>query len=142
MPDFRDPEPLTANPYKSPLEVSEEGTEAKPQREAMAAWERLRLWYNAVLAGEVLLLVLLLSGHYALSLLKEDFKRVLGGALLANVCFCTGQVIEYYLGLIRLRGRAVRISIFIVGLLIAMQLTLLAILQIAYEFEMKHFPPL
>ena len=129
MADFRDSDELTGNPYKSPLEVSEAGTDRtnKPL-EIMAAWERLRLWYNAVLAGEVF--VLMFTGWFSMNVMSREIGTIVAGAFWANVCFCTGHVIEYYFGLIGVRGRKVRIGIFIVGTLIAMLLALVVILHL------------
>ena len=127
MADFRDSDELTGNPYKSPLEVSEAGTDRtnKPL-EIMAAWERLRLWYNAVLAAEVLLVVVPSPSIY---LIPGFVTFIAEGILGANVCFCVGHVLEYYLGLVGIRGTAVRLGIFIIGMLLAVMLTLFSLIQ-------------
>ena len=123
MHDFRDAEPLALNPYQAPLEVPGRKAEYLSQ-ESMAAWERLRLWYNAILAGEVLLCM----GPFALSLVGKGLLAfMLECVLAANVCFCAGHVAEYYLGWIGFRGTAVRWGIFTVGTALSMLLTLAAI---------------
>ncbi len=96
MHNFRDTEAVVTNPYESPKTVSSLISDPKSphSHESMKSWERLRLWYNAILAGEVLLLFLPLGPY----LLTERFVVfAMEGAVLANVCFCVGPVVEFYL---------------------------------------------
>jgi hypothetical protein len=46
------------------------------------------------------------------------------GAVVANVCFCAGPILEYYLGLAHLRGPWIRGGLFALGSALAILLAL------------------
>lgn len=128
MHEFRDIEPKAVNPYEPPKAVSSPNAAADAWQpsESIRAWERLRLWYNAALAGEVLLLFLPFA-PYLLTMSVVLFA--VETAILANVCFCVGPVAEHYLGFSGFRGSWVRRSLFVVGTLFAMLLALIAVIE-------------
>ena len=91
----------------------------------LATWERRRLYYNAVLAGVVLLTT---SIGLWRELLDPVFWEVLiAGAFGANVCFCTGPVVEAYARWLGVKGTTIGPILFTMGLLLSIPLTLLII---------------
>jgi hypothetical protein len=84
--------------------------------EVFVAWERLRIPYNIVLIAIVVLRRI--RGD------EFDVVSLTVGALMANVCFCAGAVMEGYLVMIGLRRNPVRWSVFFVGMLLAVCLAI------------------
>jgi hypothetical protein len=81
------------------------------------AWEKLRLIFNLVL--------LLIGAYYFTPLGVILFAPVfLEWALLANLCFCAGPVVECYLCLLLFPRKGVRWLVFLTGL--AMSIPLVA----------------
>lgn len=82
------------------------------------AWEKLRIVFNIALLGTGVYF-----GGPPLVLCLPD---VLEGAVLANLCFCAGPVLECYLCLLLLPRQWVRWFVFAIGLVVAIAL-------VAYE---------
>jgi cytochrome c oxidase subunit IV len=96
-------------------------TTADSARAVFLAWERMRLAYNAVLG----FVVVLLAGSDLFD--PAFYGFLLRAAVLANVCFCLGPVIEGYLSLLGVDRRAARWFVFLPGLLLACLLALAAL---------------
>ena len=79
------------------------------------AWEKMRLAHNLVLA----MFVFLFLGLFGVSI---GFVSLLEPALVANVCFCAGLVVEGYLCLLTRERRLVRGLLFLFGTLLAILL--------------------
>ena len=111
------------NPYSSP--VSPAAAEDRPaaERESLGtiarrtflAWEKLRLVYIAVLAVFALLFGLLDPSNMLASM--RFWMFVLEGAIIANICYFAGPVIETYVFWLGFRGNWLRIVMFVVGTL-------------------------
>jgi hypothetical protein len=78
-------------------------------------WERLRVLYNLLLVGLVLLPT---GGSFQLPSLRE-VPVLAVGAVLANLCFMAGPVAEAYLSWLGLRSRWVTAGLFAGGLLVS-----------------------
>jgi hypothetical protein len=117
---------LDQNPYAAPaidepLPLAKDKPGEPTAREVFLAWEKLRLIYNAILAGLSLFLGLPRLGD-------PDFWFILfEGALIANVCFCLGPVLEGYAALVGVLRRGVRMLLFVLGTSLAALLTVFAI---------------
>jgi hypothetical protein len=103
------------------------GALAKP---VFLRWERLRPWYNAILA-----LVFFLS--------HPDFYRAIAdgrlialawaaGAILANMCFFAGPLLESYLAWLGFRSPLTTPVIFLCGSLISIPCVILFDLPFAF----------
>jgi hypothetical protein len=114
-----------ANPYASPLSVSSTTTTASDDfRDVFLGWERLRVVYNSVLVS-----LTLLCGFGSVADPKF-WSTALFGAILTNVCFCVGPVLEgYATWLSGRRVQWVRWGLFLVGQLIAAGLACTVILN-------------
>lgn len=84
------------------------------------AWERLRVVFNGWLTMWCLL-VTSVSGAW---IEPRLWLLAIEGAIVANVCFCAGPVAEGYASLLGLRGRWVRLFLFIGGTALASVLAL------------------
>jgi hypothetical protein len=126
--------PDDQNPYAAPGSSPGLPTaprQGQPDLAFMARWERRRLVYNGVLILESCLLALALGGFRWFA--EVDFwELAIGGALVANLCFCAGPVGESYLRWIGLRGGWVGPFVFGLGLCIAGGLAFVSML--AYPF--------
>jgi hypothetical protein len=113
------------NPYRSPA-VTADATEPRPDeptaREVFWAWERLRIYFNLILLAETLLL-----GLVAMGLLWPHLLECFVGALVANVCFCVGPMLEGYAEGIGVPRGVARGVIFVMGMLVAMAFTWVSI---------------
>jgi len=90
-------------------------------RAVFLAWERLCVVYNAVLV----VVVLIFGGSY---LGDGAFWWFLAYyAVIANLCYCLGPVIEGYFGLLGADRRLVRWSVFVLGTLFGSLLASLAV---------------
>ena len=96
-------------------------------RAVFIAWEQLRVVFNLALIALVVIL-------------GREFWRVPGflryitkAGVVANVCYCSGPVLEGYLALAGVPRRAVRVSLFGGGLLVACWLS--AIVVIAWPLH-------
>ncbi len=84
-------------------------------RSIVLRWERLRILYNLLLVGLVLLPT---GGSFQLPSLRE-VPVLAVGAVLANLCFMAGPVAEAYLSWLGLRSRWVTAGLFAGGLLVS-----------------------
>jgi hypothetical protein len=104
----------TPNPYSSPLaEPGKPVPSGQPLREiaraTFLAWERLRMIYIAVLGVLTLLLGWGSFGSF------EYWLTVVGGAVVANVCFFAGPIVETYVTWLGYQGKWLRTSLFLIG---------------------------
>ncbi|MBN2023472.1 MAG: hypothetical protein JW809_11850 [Pirellulales bacterium] len=117
----------SANPYQPPLGAAGEIEPSDPAEaryarvgRVMVAWEKLRILYNAILA-----VVVALAGGLAWA--KWGQRPRLGtlvmGAIMANLWYCAGHVIDGYLSWFGLRSPVVTWLLFGFGTLLAMLLT-------------------
>jgi len=86
------------------------------------AWEKLRLAYNVILLGVVLLLCSSLFGWSAFQN-PSFWEYLVEGVLGANLCFCIGPWLEGWLAIAGANRRVVRWVIFVPGILLACLLT-------------------
>ena len=122
------------NPYQSPTAVQSSTLPGKPidatAKEVFLAWEKLRLPYNIVL------LLLTVGGFGLLGTgtigPKELLGNLIGGAVIANVCFCAGPCAEGYLVWIGANRPITRMIVFAVGLALASLLALAEVFRITY----------
>ena len=105
-----------------------------PNESASSTWERLRLLYNGILAGVVLLTTLLDPARF---LLPDFWGSAIFGGIAANLFFCMGVTLEYYLALIGADRRGARIFLFIVGTLFSMLLTFALTLLSINAFQLQ-----
>ena len=84
-------------------------------RSIVLRWERLRILYNLVLLGLVLVPT---GGSFQLPSLRE-LPVLAIGAVLANLCFMAGPVAEVYLSWLGLRSHWVTVVLFAGGLLVS-----------------------
>jgi len=120
---------VNENPYAPPVAGSEPDDLQRPAlREIVLAWEKLRLWYNAVLLVPGLGVI---AGwlNQGASLLIAVVMAVMV-AVGANFCFLLGPVAELYLrGLFR-DGRPLgrgRLLIFGAGLVVSLGVFVVAL---------------
>jgi len=78
------------NPYASPSTSDEKTVASADFRDVFFGWERLRVVYNGVLVS-----LTLLCGVGSLADPKF-WSTAVFGAILTNVCFCLGPVLEGY----------------------------------------------
>ena len=125
------------NPYSSPTVESQSNVTAAAvdqdsslstiARTVFLAWERLRLVYIAVLG----LFTLLLTG---LSFAGPQLPKahtiliVVAGAIVANVCYFAGPVVETYISWLGYRRNWVRWVLFVGGTLLTMMLAFITLL--------------
>ncbi len=87
------------NPYSAP--TVEEETHKLPHKQVgvdfsviILRWERLRIYYNAILAIWVILLAIVFVPQHAGE--ARFWIAVLTGAVIANACYFAGPLIEGY----------------------------------------------
>lgn len=114
---------MNENPYAPPLAGSEPEESQRPAlREIVLGWEKLRLWYNAILLIPGLGVIV---GWTSKQGMPVFFALVMAAmvALGANFCFLLGPAAELYLrGLFR-QGRPLgrgRLLIFGAGLVVSL----------------------
>ena len=125
------------NPFSSPQTAAAadlgDFAPLSPERERLAklgevfvAWERLRIWYNVVLAVVALAspLVLFPQIEFDLGSLEDLVLAAIG----ANVCFLAGPLLEGYVTWWFGPVPWLRNAVFIVGTLGAMLLTALVVI--------------
>jgi len=112
----------TENPYSSPpIDAVAEPSVSVPStlggiaKSTFLAWEKLRLVYIGVLAAITLLLAVLDPSKALAS--PRFWMLVIEGAVIANVCYFAGPVIETYVTWLGFRGRWLRYSLFGLGTL-------------------------
>jgi hypothetical protein len=98
-------------------------------RPTLIRWERLRLAYNAILVGFCLTYV----GCFAPTLFSSPsfWGVALGGAIVANVCFCAGPTFDAYLYWIGVGRTANTAAIFAVGAFFAVYLSYVVLSALA-----------
>ena len=113
------------NPYSTPTATLVDASSSqKPNRytevgEVMVMWEKMRLFYNAILIPYSI--VVLASSLYTSSPAIASIPEIaIGGGLLANLAFCAGHFVDGYLTWFGIRQRAVTIFLFSTGLLFTM----------------------
>ena len=87
-------------------------------RSILLKWERLRILYNLLLIGLVLIPT---GGSFQLPSLRE-LPVLAVGAALANLCYLAGPLAEAYLCWLGQRSRWVTAGLFAAGLLISIPL--------------------
>lgn len=117
---------MDPNPYEPPHHaVAEERNPAEGRTESLLGrWERRRIWFNVVLVAVTLLVGVLPP---PLVLRAEFWEFAIGGAITANICYCLGTVVEWYLSGLGLRGPVVGWFLFLAGTVFSAVLTLIAI---------------
>lgn len=131
------------NPFSSPQTAStmDAGDFAPlpPERERLAllgevvvAWERLRIWYNVVLAAVALISILL----FQLPLLFHmgALEDMVLAAIAANACFLAGPLLEGYVTWWFGPVPWLRQAVFIIGTLGAVVLTIAVVVALTLEF--------
>lgn len=114
----------TDNPYAPPTtesSVNDPGSTSPPSLTAIArgtflAWEKLRLVYIGVLSAIVFLMASL-NYSAGLSAQFRFFEKCIVGAVIANLCYFAGPVLETYVTWLGYRGRGLRIVLFVFGTL-------------------------
>lgn len=90
--------------------------------EAVRFWEPRRVWFNAAQFVVVLLWVGLSWPHFRPALTLEALGKMLVLALLANVCYCAGYLVEVVLQAVSsdIARRRFRWAVWILGMLFAL----------------------
>jgi hypothetical protein len=117
------------NPYAAPLAMLKR---ASPSPEAtylglFLSWEKLRLVYNSVLAVETMTLLQVFPPRRANT---TTMVLMAIACVAANVCFCVGPVLNGYAHWIGFRHPAVRIGIFLGGMLLACLLAAMVVINL------------
>jgi hypothetical protein len=114
---------VNENPYAPPVAGSEPDDYQRPAlREIVVGWEKLRLWYNAILLVPGLAVLASWVGKQGMPLFLALVMAIMVAAG-ANFCFLLGPAAELYLrGLFR-EGRPLgrgRLLIFGAGLVVSL----------------------
>ena len=114
---------MNENPYAPPLAGSEPEEGQRPAlREIVLSWEKLRLWYNAILLVPGLAVIIGWTSKQGMPVFVALVMAVMVGVG-ANFCFLLGPAAELYLrGLFR-QGRPLgrgRLLIFGAGLVVSL----------------------
>lgn len=90
--------------------------------EAARFWEFRRIWYNGALFAVVLLWLGLTWPHFRPALTLDALGKILGLALLANLCYCAAYFVELFLPILVAGGvrRKIRWAVWIAGTLLAL----------------------
>jgi len=99
-------------------------------RRIFLAWEKLRIGYIAVLVVETLALCLLDNTGLVGSL--DFWKIVVEGAIVANVAYFAGPLLETYVTWLGFRGERIRLPLFFAGTFFACLLALVAVFAIQF----------
>jgi hypothetical protein len=122
---------MSDNPYTSPSLnncLANQLVEAPPTlgevaRNTFLVWEKLRLVYVSVLVAVVVFIAVLDSNSF-----RQHFRvfmqTVLGGAVIANLCYFAGPMVETYVTWLGYRGQWLRIVLFALGTLFSSLLAL------------------
>jgi hypothetical protein len=120
---------MEPNPYESPQVAQAATANAEPKvPETFLAWERLRIWYNAVLVVAVLL-GSIPAPQWILSL--EFIMNVPQGVILVNLAFSIGMLVEFYLLWFGWWRNWMRTGLFVVGAALSFFVTLSVTLVMA-----------
>jgi hypothetical protein len=120
---------MELNPYQAPATVA--ALNSRPPhtldcdgRDLMRDWEYRRLWFNAIL-----ITVTMLIGTLANFLIFERrfWTFAIEGAIGANVCFCVGPVVTWYLSRLGFNHRAAGALLFFLGTALSVVLTVISI---------------
>ena len=119
---------MEPNPYQAsatPAAIALERPPS-PSDSLLRDWERRRLWFNAILTALTLVLGTLLD----FAILKPRFWAITAqGALIANICFCAGPVVTWYLSRLGCNHRATGTFLFWIGTVLSVVLTTAALLS-------------
>jgi cytochrome c oxidase subunit IV len=118
------------NPYSSPLaEPGQPAPSGEPLRQiahrTFLAWERLRVIYIVVLGALTLLLGWQSFGSF------DYWVTVVGGAVVANVCFFAGPIVETYVSWLGYQGKWLRTSLLMIGTIFSCLLAVAALAMYA-----------
>jgi hypothetical protein len=105
--------------------------------QAFAEWERLRVWYNGVLAVVALLAIVLVSPRLLLDAQKLWEMATL--AVAANVCFFAGNIVDCYATWLFGRLRWIRPLVFTVGTAGSVLLTAVSVLLLEHGVPFHEF---
>lgn len=104
---------IDSNPYAAPISATSNiaSVDFAP---IIRRWERLRLYYNAILVSFVLLVTFVrFPGHISD---PAYWAKLAFGGLIANLCFLTGPAIEGYGTRFRFWNGVMTIVLFLAGL--------------------------
>jgi hypothetical protein len=135
------PVPETVNPYRAPESTPGEEDWIAPADPAMlrrerkyaaigrvmVTWEKLRVVYNATLGLTVIAVGVTLIGVSSGGVWV--FRVATLGAVVANVCFCAGPVVDGYLTWLGFRSPIITGVLFVAGTSLAMLLALTILLN-------------
>src|SRR5262245_8984192 len=113
---------MSLNPYAAPPLIESDSPDPAARAQLVTAlapfvaWERLRIWYNVILAVVVVATALPLRPLWFGGRLLTS---CIEGAILANICFCVGLVAESYLRIVGWWRAWHRLTLFILGTLLA-----------------------
>ncbi|MCO6044229.1 hypothetical protein NG895_09955 [Aeoliella sp. ICT_H6.2] len=135
------------NPFSSPQTAAAadlgDFAPLSPERERLAklgevfvAWERLRIWYNVVLAVVAVLVLVGIVLSSGLQLSKNDFDILIEAAIGANVCFLAGPLLEGYVTWWIKPASWLRKPVFVLGTVASVLLTIIVVLAVAAGFEL------
>ncbi|MCW1884904.1 hypothetical protein OKA04_09210 [Luteolibacter flavescens] len=126
---------MSENPY-APPSAGAMPTQAEDQRPALreivVAWEKLRIWYNAILLVPGLAVVAMWTGQYGMPLLFGLVSAVVI-AIGANICFLLGPAAELYLRAIFRQGRPLgrgRALLFWAGVVVSLGVFVVATFEV------------
>jgi hypothetical protein len=103
-------------------------TAVESPRSIFLRWERLRVFYNALLAAVTVVILLLLRDELVFPDPLTVAATLFAGAVLANVCFTAAPIVEAYARWLGLRTRALTPGLFAAGVLVSIPLVLLFLL--------------
>ena len=109
------PMPIFASDHDAAEEAANILIEEPTAKQIFIAWEKLRLLYNGVLV----MVVVFVTGSAAWDLIPN----LIEAAIVANLCFCVGPVLEGYANCCGMRRRTARWLVFCLGLGIAIGYT-------------------
>ena len=118
---------MNLNPYQTPVadlspDVSGSERFADVGR-VVVSWEKLRFIYNGVLVLFTLLVVAF-TWQIQMSRPLQVGARILAGAVIANVCFCAGPIVNGYLAWFGFYRRELTLVSFVCGTLFSMGLVI------------------
>ena len=132
----------TENPYTAPtdaplpVETSNERSLMEIAKSTFLAWEKLRIFYIAILAIFCIVCILVVSSVQANTMagLSRSWVELLfaliGGAVFANVCFFAGPIVETYAYWLGASAGWLRISLFAIGTIFTSVLAYLSIVMV------------
>ena len=132
----------TENPYTAPtdtplpVETGDERSLMEIAKSTFLAWEKLRIFYIAILAIFCIVCILVVSSVQANTMagLSHSWVELLfaliGGAVFANVCFFAGPIVETYVCWLGASAGWLRISLFAIGTIFTSVLACLSIVVV------------